>query len=141
METNVCFNLAMRKSNRLVNQFYEARLSELNLKSGQFSILRAVNFMQPTTNKELQGVLVIDQTTLTRNLKPLLRDGYLKLSADPNDARVKLISHTAQGKVLYESAIPIWKKAQEDIVEKLGEAEAKNILTLSQSLVKALASS
>ena len=131
----------MRKSSRLVNQFYEARLSELNLKSGQFSILRAVNFKQPTTNKELQGILVIDQTTLTRNLKPLFRDGYLKLSADPDDARVKLISHTPQGKALYESAIPIWKKAQEDIAEKLGQAEVKNILTLSQSLVKALASS
>ena len=131
----------MRKSSRLVNQFYEARLSELNLKSGQFSILRAVNFKQPTTNKELQGILVIDQTTLTRNLKPLFRDGYLKLSADPDDARVKLISHTSQGKALYESALPIWKKAQEDIAEKLGQAEVNNILTLSQSLVKALASS
>jgi DNA-binding MarR family transcriptional regulator len=130
----------MRKSNRLVNQFYESRLSELNLKSGQFSILRAIHFMQPTTNTALQGVLVIDQTTLTRNFKPLLRDGYLKLSIDPDDARVKLISHTAEGKALYESAVPIWQKAQEDIVEKLGETEAKNILTLSDSLVKALAS-
>jgi len=131
----------MRKSSRLINQFYETRLSELNLKSGQFSILRAVNYKQPTTNKELQGILVLDQTTLTRNLKPLFRDGYLKLSVNPDDARVKLISHTAEGKALYDRAIPIWQKAQEDLADKLGETEAKNILSLSQSLVKALATS
>ncbi len=77
MDNNLCFNLAMRKSSRLITQFYQERLSKIDLKIGQFSILRAVKFKKETSNKELQSILVLDQTTLTRNLKPLIRDGYL----------------------------------------------------------------
>ncbi len=129
----------MRKSSRLITQFYEDRLSAVGLKSGQFSILKAVSFLKQTSNKELQGILVLDQTTLSRNLKPLFRDGYLKLSPDSNDARVKLISLTTQGKALYEKADPLWQKAQDDLEKKLGSEEVKNILTLADSFVKALA--
>jgi len=131
----------MRKSSRLLTQFYEDRLSEVGLKSGQLSILKAVHFKKQTSNKELQGILIIDQSTLSRNLKPLLRDGYLLLSADPEDARVKLISLTPQGQILHDRAAPIWKKAQKDLENKLGESEVKNILALSDVLVKALADS
>ncbi|AAZ27183.1 transcriptional regulator, MarR family [Colwellia psychrerythraea 34H] len=139
MTTPYCFNLAMRKSSRLITQFYEDRLSAVGLKSGQFSILKAVSFLKQTSNKELQGILVLDQTTLSRNLKPLFRDGYLKLSPDSNDARVKLISLTTQGQALYEKADPLWQKAQDDLEKKLGSEEVKNILTLADSFVKALA--
>lgn len=128
----------MRKSNRLITQFYEDRLSVVGLKSGQFSILRAVSFLKLTSNKELQGILVIDQTTLSRNLKPLFRDGYLKLSSDSSDARIKLISLTTTGEALYEKAEPLWQKAQKDLEQKLGSEEVQNILTLANSLVKAL---
>jgi len=137
--TTSCFNLAMRKSSRLITQFYEDRLSAVGLKSGQFSILRAVSYLKQTSNKELQRVLVLEQTTLSRNLKPLFRDGYLKLSADSNDARIKLISLTTTGKALYDTAEPIWQKAQNDLEEKLGSEELKNILALADSFVKALA--
>ncbi len=129
----------MRKSSRLITQFYEDRLSAVDLKSGQFSILRAVSYLKQTSNKELQRVLVLEQTTLSRNLKPLFRDGYLKLSADSNDARIKLISLTTTGKALYDMAEPIWQKAQNDLEEKLGSEELKNILSLADSFVKALA--
>jgi len=139
MDTSVCFNLAMRKSSRLITKFYEERLSTLGLKAGQFSVLRAVDYKKQTTNKELQGILAIDQTTLSRNLKPLFRDGYLHLQADANDARVKLISLTPEGEALYQSALPVWEKAQQDIIHKLGRTEAEKILTLSDSFVKALA--
>lgn len=139
MDMTSCFNLAMRKSSRLITQFYEDRLSEVGLKSGQFSILRAVNYLKQTSNKELQQVLVLDQTTLSRNLKPLFRDGYLKLSADSNDARIKLISLTKQGQSLYEKADPIWQKAQNDLEKKLGSEEVQSILKLTDSFVKALA--
>lgn len=108
-----CFNFAMRKSSRLITQFYDNQLSKVGLKSGQFSILYAIHQLDQTTNTELQSVLVLDQTTLSRSLKPLIRDGYLQLQADPGDGRVKQISLTKQGNELFESAHPIWQAAQE----------------------------
>ena len=138
LDTSHCFNLAMRKSSRLITQFYEGRLSEVGLKSGQFSILRAIRALKETTNKDLQKVLVLDQTTLSRNLKPLIREEYLQLSANPDDARVKHISLTKKGKALYKKALPIWEKAQQDIVDKMGERDAKKILSQADSFVEML---
>jgi len=140
MNTDFCFNLAMRKSSRLITQFYEERLKLVGLKVGQFSILRAVSFAKETTNKELQNILVLDQTTLTRNLKPLFRDGYLQTTSDPNDGRLKTIRLTQSGRGLYEQALPIWQQAQQDILNKLGEDKAKQIHELANTFIKGLSS-
>jgi len=140
MNTDFCFNLAMRKSSRLITQFYEERLKLVGLKVGQFSILRAVFFQKETTNRELQNILVLDQTTLTRNLKPLFRDGYLQTTSDPNDGRLKTIRLTQSGRDLYEQALPIWQQAQQDILNKLGEEKAKQIHELANTFIKGLSS-
>jgi DNA-binding MarR family transcriptional regulator len=138
MDNHHCFNLAMRKSSRLITQFYQERLSKTGLKIGQFSILRAVKFKKETSNKELQSILVLDQTTLTRNLKPLIRDGYLTLSSHSEDGRQKIISLSPAGLDLYEEALPIWKAAQDELQQKVGPAETDNILALANVFVKAL---
>ena len=137
MSDTHCYNLAMRKSSRLITQFYEDKLSAVGLKAGQFSILRAVFHLKETTNKALQSVLVLDQTTLTRNLKPLIRDGYLELLPHPDDGRLKQIRLTASGTELYEKALPIWQDAQTQLKEKLGEAETTKILEIADKFVKA----
>lgn len=141
MNIEHCFSLALRKSNRLITQFYEERLAPFGLKSGQFSILRAVHFCKTTTNKELQQVLVIDQTTLSRNLKPLIRDELLSLSANPNDQRIKNICLSDKGEALYQEALPHWQNAQKELAKKLGEDSANAILQLSTDVVSALSDS
>lgn len=138
MDNHHCFQLAIRKSSRLITQFYQERLSRVGLKVGQFSILRAVNFRKQTSNKELQTILELDQTTLTRNLKPLIRDGYLTLSTNFEDGRQKIISLSPDGLTLYEEAIPIWKAAQDELQQKIGTTETDNILALTNVFVKAL---
>lgn len=139
MKIEYCYNLAMRKSTRLITQFYEERLSAVGLKVGQFSILRAVNYRQKTTNKELQHILVLDQTTLSRAIKPLIRDGLLTITADESDLRSKIISLSPEGKKTYQKALPLWQDAQNSLTEKLGSKEIEQILNLSDSFVKKLA--
>jgi len=139
MTTKYCYNLAMRKSTRLITQFYEERLSTVGLKVGQFSILRATHYRKKTTNKELQSILVLDQTTLSRAIKPLIRDGLLSTSADEDDLRSKIISLTPQGEKTYLKALPLWQEAQKSLKKKLGNKEIDNILDLSKSFVKNLA--
>jgi DNA-binding MarR family transcriptional regulator len=140
METEYCYNLAMRKATRLINQLYQERFTTLGLKVGQFSIIRAVHHLKETTNSQLQGVLVLDQTTLSRNLKPLVRDGILQLRADANDQRVKKVSLSAEGQALYQQALPLWQAAQAEFKAKLGEQKAKQLLSLSDSVINATTS-
>jgi len=128
----------MRKASRVITQFYEDRFAEVGLKVGQFSILRVTHFREETNSKELQKLLVIDQTTLSRNLKPLIRDGLLTLSSDKSDLRIKSIRLSKKGQALYEHALPIWEETQRAVKEQLGEKHAMQLLTNSDALVKAL---
>ena len=136
-----CYNLALRKSNRLITQFYEERLAPFDLKAGQFSILRAVHLCKTTTNKMLQQLLVIDQTTLSRNLKPLVRDDLVIFTTDSNDQRIKNISLSSKGETLYQEALPHWKQAQKDLNNQLGKESTDAILLLSHNVVEALSNS
>ena len=138
LNIETCLNLELRKSARIVTHFYESRLTEVHLKSGQFSILRAVSFLKQTTNKELQCILVLDQTTLSRSLKPLIRDGLLTIKAKPEDQRVKLISLSNEGRKTYDKALPLWLKAQSEIKATIGQEEAEKIQSLSKKLSETL---
>jgi DNA-binding MarR family transcriptional regulator len=138
MENNICFNLAIRKQSRLITKMYEEKLSNVGLKSGQFSLLRAITLKKVTNNRELQDLLAMEQTTLTRNLKPLERDGYVIISIDEKDKRVKKISLSASGIKLYEKALPLWKGAQSELIKKIGQDEANSIVTMSRLFVSAL---
>ena len=129
-----CINLSYRKASRVISQIYDRELAELGLKCSQFSILRAVHLKQQTTNAELQELLVLDQTTLTRGLKPLIRDGLI--NSEPGlDKREKLLSLTRQGKNLYSKADKKWQQSQDAVIRKLGRKIAERILEMNKALV------
>ncbi len=53
--------------------------------------------------------LAMDRTTLTAALKPLLRRKLIRITADPKDARARLIELTPSGRKLLARAVPIWR--------------------------------
>ena len=127
-------NLSYRKASRVISQIYDRELTEVGLKCSQFSIIRAVGEMRQTTNTELQELLVLEQTTLSRGLKPLIRDGYIKI--EPGlDRREKLLSLTAQGKLLYRKADKKWQQAQDAVISKLGRETSEQMMELNKALV------
>lgn len=129
-----CLNLELRKANRVLSQLYDGYLQACGLKTSQFSILRAIRYLKKTTNSELQEVLVLDQTSLSRALKPLMRDGFIE--ANPGiDRRQKELSLTAKGLALYKEAKGHWDKAQKSVSNKLGEESKNRLLEVSHSVV------
>ena len=129
-----CLSLNLRKANRVMSQIYDHYLAECGIKGTQFAILRATKFCGRTTNKQLQEVLVLDQTTLSRNLKPLLRDGFI-LAQEGDDRRVKVLSLSKDGEKLFELAQSQWQQAQIEVKEKLGEANTALLHSLSNTIV------
>lgn len=118
-----------------MTQLYDEHLSSLGLRIGQFSILRVLHYYQPTNNKALQDILVLDQTTLTRNLKPLIRDGLVQSTSSPSDGRIKELSLTKAGEDLYQEALPLWRVAQKQMVSELGDSQVGQLLSLTDSIV------
>ena len=130
----LCLNLSFRKATRVISQIYDRELADCGIKCTQFSLLRATFLLKHTTNAELQDRLILNQTTLTRGLKPLIRDGLIQ--AEPGlDKRQKILSLTPQGKDLYRRAEKSWRRAQDYMRQKLGADLAEQMIEMNTALV------
>lgn len=116
-----CFNLTLRQADRVLTSYYDGHLRECGIKITQFSILRCLFLMQETSQNRLEKVLVINQATLTRNLSPLIKSGYVIRSQSNEDGRVRLISLSSNGEALYRKASKKWQVAQNKVAEELGQ--------------------
>lgn len=132
--SEVCLNLSYRKATRVISQIYDRELVDCGIKCTQFTILRATALRKQTTNAELQEILVLDQTTLTRGLKPLIRDGLIQVEPG-EDRRQKILSLTKEGKNLYRKAEKKWQGAQKYIRKSLGRGITAQIIELNNALV------
>ncbi len=114
-----CANL--RKAARAVTQAYDAALQPAGLKATQFTLLATLAKRGDAPLTRLADALVMDRTTLTRNLKPLVRRGLIRIEHG-EDQRIRKVSLTAAGKKVFKKAHRRWEQAQSRIVERLGQA-------------------
>ncbi|TQV83690.1 MarR family winged helix-turn-helix transcriptional regulator [Denitrobaculum tricleocarpae] len=113
-----CANL--RKAARIVTQAYDFALQPSGLKSTQFILLANLVEQGDMPLTQLAEALVMDRTTLTRNLKPLLRQGLIRIEQE-EDLRVRKVSLTGDGLRSVEDARPLWEEIQARIGERLGD--------------------
>ena len=133
-DSEMCLAHALRRADRVVTQLYNERLAPLGIRATQFAILRALDNMGSTTASQIQATLVMDQTTVSRALKPLVRDGYVAV-AEGATKREKSLSLSKQGKKLYQQALGPWSEAQESFRSKLETGQAELLIQLSEKVV------
>ena len=122
-----CALLNLRKASRAVTQLYDNALAPASLRGTQFTLLAAVTFAGEVTMTHLAEALVMDRTTLTRNLGPLKRQGLIKVGRG-KDRRTQVVAVTQRGRRLLREAYPLWKQAQSAVVEGLGQRAWKQFL-------------
>lgn len=129
-ETPGCACLTLRGTARAVTQMYDEILKPSGLKATQFSVLAAVATEGPASMTEISKALVMDRTTLTRNLKPMMDRGLVKEGAGTRDRRQRQIVITGEGKAVLSKALPLWKKAHGQIVDGIGHARWRGMTRL-----------
>jgi DNA-binding MarR family transcriptional regulator len=114
-----CTNLKLRQASRRVTRHYEAYLGPTGLKITQYSLLSYVVKLGPLQPGALAAALQMDASTLSRNLQPLLRQGWLRASTG-TDARCRVIEATPEGRARRAQAQKAWKDAQQALNRRLG---------------------
>jgi DNA-binding MarR family transcriptional regulator len=114
-----CVCNTLRMVTRAVTQLYDDRLRPSGLRVTQFSILAALARRGEANLKELTAALAIDQTTLTRSLTLLERDGVIARAPHP-DGRIKALRLTARGRRALGVARPLWAQAQQRVLRQWG---------------------
>lgn len=117
----VCTCLAARQAARHVTQFYDHFLAPTGLRTTQFSILTKLKQLGPTNINELAMALVMDRTTLGRNILPLERDGLIAIMPQGTDRRSKEIQLTSAGGEQLRLSRKAWSAAQARFAGTFGE--------------------
>ena len=113
-----CVSYRLRRAARKAARFYDTALRPSGLRNTQFSLLGALDVLGETSIGDLSEELAIDGTTLTRNLEILVRRGLVENIA-AEDARVRNLRLTGLGKETYDEAVPLWREAQQHVLEVL----------------------
>jgi DNA-binding MarR family transcriptional regulator len=124
-DPSACHCLALRQAARALTAAYDQALSGSGLRVTQFSILAALAPGAPLTVNEIARLLVMDRTTLSRNLKPLERDALVRIAASAHDRRERVIVLTEQGRTAVAAALPAWHAAQRAFEDRFGAARAR----------------
>src|SRR6516225_8484980 len=93
-----CTCLAVRQAARHVTQFYDQFLATAGLRTTQFSILGKLRRLGPISINALAAEMVMDRTTLGRNMLPLEREGLIEIVPGRTDRRSKELVLTEAGK-------------------------------------------
>jgi DNA-binding MarR family transcriptional regulator len=124
-QTCACFKV--RKAARAITKLYEEVLRPSGLRATQFSLLMATRVMGPVPVVKLAQVMVMDRTTLTRNLEILKTRGLITIKPG-EDRREREVNLTAAGMAVLAKAIPLWAEAQERVRKGMGEERLQNLL-------------
>lgn len=114
-----CTNHRVRQLMRSVGLVYDAHLNDTGLRITQYSLLSHVLAASPVRPVDLARRMRMDASTLTRNLKPLIDAGWVRMGHGA-DQRSRLIHITDAGRAQREDAKQSWKTAQNELNARLG---------------------
>jgi DNA-binding MarR family transcriptional regulator len=132
-----CTNLKLRQLTRAVTRHYDAYVAPTGLRNTQYSLLSHVVLMGPVQPSQLAERMRLDASTLTRNLQPLLAQGWLAQGPGA-DGRSRLIEATEAGRAKRAEAQRAWKQAQVALNARLGPQRVVALHGLIDDLLAAL---
>ena len=125
-----CNCLAVRQAARHITQFYDQFLAPSGLRTTQFSILAKLRRLGPMTINALTAAMVMDRTTLGRNVLPLERDGLIAVEQGSRDRRSKELRVTEAGEARFRAGVKGWVQAQRQFEKSFGAKRTADMRVL-----------
>ena len=129
-----CQNL--RRVTRVVTRIYDQELRKAGLEITHFGLLTALAATGEANQKRLSGGFAMDSTTLTRTLKLLRNQGWVRVRRG-RDRRERLFSLTPTGMQKLMEAQPLWERAELRLRQGLGHAGWKSMKRMVSRLTAA----
>jgi DNA-binding MarR family transcriptional regulator len=130
-----CNCFVVRSAARHVTQLYDQFLATVDLHVTQFSILAKLKRLGPMTINALAKEMLMDRTTLGRNVLPLEREGLIEIEASAADRRAKNLHITKVGDKRLQAARTAWAKAQTRFEMRFGAKRAADFRAMLQAVI------
>ena len=114
------------RASRLITRHYDDALRPTGLTITQFGLLSVIGKYEPESISRLAEMMNLDRTSLSRNLTPLEKSGYVH-RGNEGESRKRRVLLTTLGLKKLEEARPYWRTAQEQMEAVLGETHLENL--------------
>ncbi|MBB3610477.1 MarR family transcriptional regulator [Rhizobium sp. BK602] len=116
--------------NRKLEQAMEAHLRPLGLSIEQYRILEALDEHDGISMGELAAKVFVDSPTLTKIIDKMVASSDVYRAPDAKDRRKVLIFRSNKGKDIFLKLQGLSVKAQQDVMDILGQKEARDLSNL-----------
>ncbi|MEZ4415776.1 MAG: MarR family winged helix-turn-helix transcriptional regulator [Gemmatimonadota bacterium] len=120
---NTCLAGRVRQISRAVTARYDAELRECGITANQLTILAAVAMLEMTTQRDLLPYLLMEASTLSRNIKLMVENRWLATIPGEDRRSHFLVVSPAGYRVLAQVKEP-WERAHAWATKALGDADA-----------------
>jgi len=132
---NPCLCDALRQATRAVTRVYDQEMRGRGLRTTQYALLAWLGVAGKVRQRDLGRLTFLDETTLTRNLRPLIDAGWVAISVG-EDRREKVVRLTAAGAAKLKQARPAWDRAQERMRSRLRKGKWAALMELLPELTR-----
>ena len=131
-----CLLMRTRLISRVLTGIYDHELREFGIYSPQFALLVVIFKMGSASRAEIGRFHHQDRSTLTRNLKILIDEGWIEESPDSTGGRARPVRLTKSGISLLRKVEPAWRKAQAQASAMLGSDSVRAIDDMASRIMK-----
>ncbi|AXT28197.1 MarR family transcriptional regulator [Ruegeria sp. AD91A] len=125
---------------RLFAKELQQRIAPLGIVVGQFPVLLELWLKDGVTQKDLLAKIDVEQATLANTLNRMERDGLIKRTKSPADARAQLIWLTEKATALRNRAYEAAQTVNADALQILNEAERTQFMNSMRLVINSMRS-
>ena len=114
MQVPSCFCIKIRRIASALTRLYDNALAPCQITISQYSLLCHIRSLPKSSIRALSDAAGLDRSTLARNLRHLLKKGWVEDARAPG-ARNCQLGLTADGQALLAQAHPLWQQVQQQI--------------------------
>ena len=126
----------VRMAARAVTRAYDDALRPVGLRATQLTVLVAVGKDISISITALAKLIEMDRTTLTRNLRPLEKQGLIAVGPE-GWRRSRMLEITKKGQSRLREALPYWEQVQATLRRKLGDQKWDGVHDSLDQLIRA----
>ncbi|KAA1243953.1 MarR family winged helix-turn-helix transcriptional regulator [Aquimarina sp. RZ0] len=129
-DLQLCIGSRLRRLSRIADRHFRSKLSEFNITENQMTILFVLNKKGKVEQGKIGQTLVLERSTVSRNIKLLEKQNYIKRTSDYRPE----IELSKKGNELVQKLIPLWEETMDELISKLGENGLTYLSKLENSL-------
>jgi len=118
-----------------VSRLYDEELREVGLRTTQYALLAWLRFAGEVRQRDLGKLTSLNETTLTRNLRPLIDAGWVAIRPG-EDRREKLVRLTEAGAAKLRETRPRWERAQKQMQSRLPKGTWATLMEILPELAR-----